>query len=94
MPAFHRDRWFVDETHVKVARRWRYLYRAVDQYGQVIDVLLSEQRDTAAARRFFTRALRYGPAPVEVTTDKGRPLPTDRGRIGPGGSARHRAVPQ
>ena len=67
------DRWFVDETYVKVAGRWRYLYRAVDQYGQVIDVLLSEQRDTAAARRFFTRALRQGPAPVEVTTDKAGP---------------------
>ena len=35
------DRWFVDETYVKVSGRWRYLYRAVDQYGQVIDVLLS-----------------------------------------------------
>jgi transposase-like protein len=67
------DRWFVDETYVKVAGRWRYLYRAVDQYGQVIDVLLSEQRDTAAARRFFIRALRHGPAPVEVTTDKAGP---------------------
>ncbi len=64
------DRWFVDETYVKVAGRWRYLYRAVDQYGQVIDVLLSEHRDTAAARRFFIQALRHGPAPVEVTTDK------------------------
>jgi transposase-like protein len=67
------DRWFVDETYVKVAGRWRYLYRAIDQYGQVIDVLLSEQRDTAAARRFFTRALRHGPVPVEVTTDKAAP---------------------
>ena len=67
------DRWFVDETYVKVAGRWRYLYRAVDQYGQVIDVLVSDQRDTAAARRFFTRALRHGPAPVEVTTDKAGP---------------------
>jgi transposase, IS6 family len=67
------DRWFVDETYVKVAGRWRYLYRAVDQYGQVIDVLLSEQRDTAAARRFFIRALAHGPAPVEVTTDKAGP---------------------
>jgi transposase, IS6 family len=60
-------------TYLKVAGKWRYLYRAVDQYGQVIDVLLSEQRDTAAAGRFFTRALRYGPAPVEVTTDKAGP---------------------
>jgi transposase-like protein len=67
------DRWFVDETYVKVAGRWRYLYRAVDQYGQVIDVLLSEQRDTAAARRFFIRALSYGSTPVEVTTDKAGP---------------------
>jgi transposase, IS6 family len=67
------DRWFVDETYVKVAGRWRYLYRAVDQFGQVIDVLLSEQRDTAAARRFFTRAIRHGPAPVQVTTDKAGP---------------------
>jgi transposase-like protein len=60
----------VDETYVKMAGRWRYLYRAVDQYGQVIDVLLSEQRDTTAARRFFARALAQGPVPVEVTTDK------------------------
>jgi len=67
------DRWFVDETYVKVAGQWRYLYRAVDQYGQVIDVMMSDQRDTAAARRFFTRALRHGPAPVEVTTDKAGP---------------------
>jgi transposase-like protein len=67
------ERWFVDETYVKVAGRWRYLYRAVDQYGQVIDVLLSGQRDTAAARRFFNRALRHGPAPVEVSTDKAGP---------------------
>jgi transposase-like protein len=73
LPHAAGDRWFVDETYVKVAGRWRYLYRAVDQYGQVIDVLLSEQRDTAAARRFFTSALRYGPAPVEVTTDQARP---------------------
>jgi transposase, IS6 family len=74
-PARHATggRWFVDETYVKVVGRWRYLYRAVDQYGQVIDVLLSEQRDTPAARRFFTRALRCGPAPVEVTTDKAAP---------------------
>jgi transposase-like protein len=64
------NRWFVDESYVKVAGRWRYLYRAVDQFGQVIDVLVSEQRDTGAARRFFTRALAHAPAPAEVTTDR------------------------
>jgi len=64
------DRWFVDETYVKVAGQWAYLYRAVDQHGKVIDVLLSTRRDLAAARRFFTRALRAGTIPVEVTTDR------------------------
>jgi transposase-like protein len=62
------DRWFADETYVKVAGRWTYLYRAIDQHGQVIDVLLSERRDLAAARRFFSRALRAGTVPAEVTT--------------------------
>jgi len=38
---------------VKVAGRWRYLYRAVDQFGQVMDVLVAEQRDAVAARRFL-----------------------------------------
>jgi transposase-like protein len=70
VPARGRDRWFVDETYLRVAGRWRYLYRAVDQFGQVIDVLLTERRDTPAARRFCTRALAHGPAPVEVTTDQ------------------------
>jgi transposase-like protein len=64
------DRWYVDETYVKVAGRWCYLYRAVDQFGQVIDVRLSEQRDTAAARGYFIRALRQAPRPVEVSTDR------------------------
>jgi transposase, IS6 family len=54
------DRWFADETYVKVAGQQTYLYRAVDQHGQVIDVLPSQRRDLAAARRFFTRALRTG----------------------------------
>jgi transposase, IS6 family len=64
------DRWFVDETYVKVAGRWTYLYRAVDQRGQVIDVLVSTRRDAAAARAFFARALRSGSVPVEVVTDR------------------------
>jgi len=37
------DLWFADETYVKVAGRWTYLYRAIDQHGQVIDVLLSQR---------------------------------------------------
>ena len=51
------DRWFVDETYVKVAGGWRYVYRAVDQFGQVIDVFVSPRRDAAAAERFFEQAI-------------------------------------
>src|SRR5947208_7960304 len=71
-PARHAtgDRWSVDEPYVKVAGRWTYLYRAVDQHGQVIDVLVSERRDAHAARKFFARALGHGSPPVEVTTDR------------------------
>ena len=64
------NRWFIDETYAKVASRWTYLYRAIDQRGQVVDVLVSQRRDSAAARAFFTRALTHGPTPVEVTTDR------------------------
>jgi transposase-like protein len=64
------NRWFVDETYVKVAGRWRYVYRAVDQFGQVIDVLVSLRRDVKAARRFFEQAIGTTKVtPVEVVTD-------------------------
>jgi len=64
------DRWFVDETYVKVAGRWRYVYRAIDQYGQIIDVYVSAKRDIRAARRFFTTALDDHDEPSEVVTDR------------------------
>lgn len=64
------DRWFVDETSVKVSGAWRYVYRAVDQYGQVIDVLVSARRNADAARRFFQRAIAtLKVTPSEVVTD-------------------------
>jgi transposase, IS6 family len=64
------DRWFVDETYVKVGGRWRYLYRAVDQYGQIIDVYISTNRDIPAARRFLATALNAHGEPAEVVTDR------------------------
>jgi transposase-like protein len=71
------DRWQVDETYVKVAGRWRYVYRAVDQFGQVIDVFVSLQRDAMAARRFFERAIgTTRRAPTEVVTDLAPTYPT------------------
>ena len=67
-------RWFVDETYVKVAGVWRYVYRAVDQHGQVIDIVVSTCRDGAAARRFFQRVLGEHARPEQVTTDKAKAL--------------------
>ena len=49
--------WRVDETYVRVKGRWTYLYRAVDSRGQTIDFLLAARRDTAAAKRFFRKAI-------------------------------------
>ena len=65
------NRWFVNETYLKVAGKWTYLYRAVDQHGQVIGDLMSAKRDLTAARRFFTRTLRTGTIPTEVSTQPG-----------------------
>ena len=65
------DRWQVDETYVKVAGRWRYVYRAVDEFGQVIDVFVSPRRDATAARRFFDQAINATRVRLaEVTTDQ------------------------
>jgi transposase-like protein len=65
------DRRQVDETYVKVAGKRRYVYRAVDQFGQVIDILVSPHRDAQAARRFFDRAIDTTKmTPVEVITDR------------------------
>ncbi len=61
----------MDETYVKVNGVWCCVYRAVDQYGQVVDVLVSKRRDGQAARGFFARALAtLQVIPSEVVTDK------------------------
>jgi len=63
------DRWHVDETYLKVGGTWRYLFRAIDQFGQVIDVYLSPRRDAEAARRFFDHAIgRTRVSPTEGRT--------------------------
>jgi transposase, IS6 family len=65
------NRWQVDETYMKVAGHWRYVDRAIDQFGQVIDIFVSSRRDTKAAHRFFVRAIGATKiAPAEVTTDQ------------------------
>src|SRR5689334_791911 len=48
--------WHRDETYVEVGGRWCYLYRAIDRDGNLVDSMLSEHRDIASAKRFFTQA--------------------------------------
>ncbi len=77
-PYRHRvgARWAVDETYIRVAGRWVYAYRASDAHGQVIDVYLSETRDTAAATAFFEQAIAHTDVrPCRVTTDKAPTYP-------------------
>jgi transposase-like protein len=62
--------WHVDETYIRVAGKWKYLYRAIDREGNLVDSMLSEHRDMDAAKRFFTAALDVaGQVPSRVTTD-------------------------
>ena len=64
------ESWYLDETYVKVAGRWCYLYRAIDRDGQLIDSMLSEHRDKHAARRFLRRLIEVAERrPARVTTD-------------------------
>jgi putative transposase len=73
--AFHHRKrlvgrsWRMDETYIRVKGEWRYLYRAVDKTGQTIDFLLTEHRDTEAALRFLTQAIRRHGVPATITID-------------------------
>ena len=65
------DTFFIDEVFVKIDGKQQYLWRAVDQDGEVIDVYLQARRDGAAAKRFFRRLMRrHGSEPRKIVTDK------------------------
>ena len=65
-----RVSWFLDETYVKVAGCWCYLYRAIDRDGELLESMLSEHRDKHAARRFLRILLEVaGHKPLRVTID-------------------------
>ena len=70
------DTFFIDEVFVKINGKQHYLWRAVDQDGEVVDVYLQSRRDGAAAKRFFKRLLRnHGGEPRQIVTDKLRSYP-------------------
>jgi transposase-like protein len=56
--GYRSSSWRVDETYVKVAGKWKYLFRAIDKHGRLIDFMLSNRRNTKATRRFLPKALK------------------------------------
>src|SRR5688572_11806360 len=70
--GFRSGSWRVDETYVRVGGRWKYLFRAVDKHGQLIDFMLSHRRNTRAAYRFLLKALKLMSdyPPFSITTDR------------------------
>ena len=78
------DTWHLDEVFVSIGGRRQYLWRAVDQEGDVLDILVQPRRDARAAKRFFRRLLkRQGTEPRLLVTDK----------LGSYGSARRAVMP-
>jgi putative transposase len=65
------DTFFIDEVFVRINGKLHYLWRAVDQDGEVVDVYLQAKRDGAVAKGFFKRSLRsHGGEPRKIVTDK------------------------
>jgi len=65
------DTFFIDEVFIKIDGKQHYLWRAVDQDGEIVDVYLQKRRDGAAAKRFFKRLLKkHGVEPRKIVTDK------------------------
>ena len=65
------DTFYIDEVFVKIHRQQKYLWRVVDQDGEVIDVFLQARGNGTAAKRFFKRLLRnHGNEPRKIVTDK------------------------
>ena len=69
--------WHMDETFVRIAGKWMYLFRAVDAHGQTVDFYLSETRDREAAKLFLKRALANGDnrSPQDFARDRLRSYP-------------------
>ena len=79
------DTFYIDEVFVKINGKQHYLWRAVDQDGEVVDVYLQPKRDATAAKRFFKRLLRsHGSEPRKIVTDKLRSYPVAHRELMPG----------
>src|SRR5260221_288783 len=79
------DKWHMDEVFIRIQGMQHYLWRAVDQDGVVLDILVQERRDGKAAKRFFRRLLRHlSYVPRVIVTDKLRSYAVARRHLLPG----------
>jgi transposase-like protein len=79
------DKWYMDEVFIRIRGKQHYLWRAVDQDGNVLDILVQSRRSATAARRFFRKllkGLRY--VPRVIVTDKLKSYAHDMQRSGAG----------
>jgi IS6 family transposase len=69
--GYRSSSWRVDETYVRVRGKWKYLFRAIDKHGRLIDFMLSDRRNAKAARRFLAKALKImrNWPPASITTE-------------------------
>ncbi|WP_176026113.1 IS6 family transposase [Robbsia andropogonis] len=73
--------WHLDEMFVRLRGEPYWLWRAVDEHGRELDILLQKHRDTAAAKQFFKRLLRNHPAPQVIVTDQLRSYPAAKAQV-------------
>jgi len=73
--------WHLDELMLKLQGEPYVLWRAVDEHGTELDVLLQKRRNKAAARRFFRRVLRTHPVPAKIVTDQLRSYPAAKAEV-------------
>ena len=64
------DQWFLDEVFIKINGRRHYLWRAVDQDNNTLEILVQAKRNKRAALKFLRKLLKSNPAPNRITTDK------------------------
>ncbi|HYS66657.1 MAG TPA: IS6 family transposase [Paraburkholderia sp.] len=81
--------WHLDEMFVVLRGEPYVLWRAVDEHGAELDILLQKRRDSAAAERFFKRALRSCPVPRRIVTDQLRSYSAAKSRIPELANVRH-----
>ena len=69
MKGFRQWKWHLDEVYVKINGEMHYLWRAVDQEGEILESYVTKARDKKAALRFMKKALKRHGSPAEITTD-------------------------